>query len=60
MHWQFLRLVVEETVSSKGRVEIHDEVMYRAVSGVDEVCLYLEQVVDALDDISLVYEDFVP
>ena len=60
MYRQCLRFVVEETISSKCCTQIHDEVVYRPVPGVDEICLVFQQVVDALDNISLVHEDLVP
>ena len=60
MYRQCLRFVVEETISSKCCTQIHDEVVYRPVPGVDKICLDLQQVIDALDNISLVHEDLVP
>ena len=60
MYRQCLRLVVEEAISGKCCAQIHDEVVYRPVSGVNEIRLDLQQVVDALDNISLVHEDLVP
>ena len=57
---QRLRLVVEEAVSREGRTDVHDEVVYGAVSRVHDVRLVLEQFIDAFDDIPFPEHDFIP
>ena len=55
-----LRLIVKEAVCRKGRTQVHDEVVYRAVPRVNEVGFVLEQFVNALDDVSFPQHDLVP
>ena len=60
IHRQCLRLVLKEAVCRKGRTQVHDKVVYRAVSRVNKVGLVLEQFVNALDDVSFPQHDLVP
>ena len=60
MYRQCLRLVLKEAVCCKGRTQVHDKVMYRAVSRVNKVGLVLEQFVNALDDVPFPQHDLVP
>ena len=50
MHRQGLRFVLEKGVSRECGADVHDEIVYRSVSGVHDVGLVLKQVVDALYD----------
>ena len=47
MHRQGLRFVLEKGVSRECGADVHDEIVYRSVSGVHDVGLVLKQVVDA-------------
>ena len=60
MHRQCLGFVVKETVCREGGAQVHHEVVYGPVSGVCEVGLVLEQLVDALYDVPLPEHDLVP
>ena len=60
MHLQCFRFVVKEAVRRKGRTQVHDKVVYRAVSRVNEVGFVLEQFIDTLDDVSFSEHDLVP
>ena len=59
-HGQCLWLILEETVCSQCRTEIHEEVMYGAMAGMNKVGLVLEQFVDAFYYISLAQHHLVP
>lgn len=60
MNRQCLWFVVKEGVCRERGTDIHDEVVYGTVSGVHDVGLVLQQVVDALNNASLAEHDFVP
>ena len=53
-------LILEETVCSQCRTEIHEEVMYGAMAWMNKVGLVLEQFVDAFYYISLAQHHLVP
>lgn len=60
IHRQCLWLVLKEAVCCKGRTQVHDKVVYRAMPRVNKVGLVLEQFVNALDDVSFPQHDLVP
>ena len=52
--------MVKEAVCRKGRTQVHDGAVYRAVSRMNEVGFVLEQFVNALDDVPFPQHDLVP
>ena len=60
MNRQCLWFVVKEGVCRERGTDIHDEVVYGTVSGMHNVGLVLQQVIDALNNASLAEHDFVP
>ena len=60
MNRQCLWFVVKEGVCRERGTDIHDEVVYGTVSGMHDVGLVLQQVIDALNNASLAEHDFVP
>ena len=59
-HGQCLWLILEETVCSQCRTEIHEKVMHGAMAWMDKVRLVFEQFVDAFYYISLTQHHLVP
>lgn len=60
LHGQCLWLILEETVCSQCRTEIHEKVMHGAMAWMDKVRLVFEQFVDAFYYISLTQHHLVP
>ena len=60
MNRQRLWFIVKEGVCRERSTDVHDEVVYGTMSGVHDVGLVLNQVVDTLYDAPLSEHDFVP
>ena len=53
------RLIVKEAVWRNGRNNIHDEVVYRMISGMYQLRYILEHIIDAFNAISFAQHDFI-
>ena len=60
MNRQRLWFILKEGVCRERSTDVHDEVVYGTMSGVHDVGLVLNQVVDTLYDAPLSEHDFVP